>query len=61
MIALTEQERRILSLVTPVAESLGMEIVASHQSSRRPEGPSSTRSMEWQFCANRAELSSSTL
>lgn len=27
MIALTEQERHILSLVTPVAESLGMEIV----------------------------------
>ena len=27
MIALTEQERRILALVTPVAESLGMEIV----------------------------------
>ena len=31
MIALTEQERRILSLVTPVAESLGMEIVRQHQ------------------------------
>ena len=27
MIALTEQERQILALVTPVAESLGMEIV----------------------------------
>ena len=38
MIALTEQERRILSLVTPVAESLGMEIVRLRiQGGRRPQ------------------------
>ena len=37
MIALTEQERRILSLATPVAESLGMEIVRLRiQGGRRP-------------------------
>ena len=38
MIALTEQERRILSLATPVAESLGMEIVRLRmQGGRRPK------------------------
>ncbi|MCA8903047.1 MAG: ribosome maturation factor RimP, partial [Hyphomonas sp.] len=37
MIALTEQERRILSLATPVAEGLGMEIVRLRiQGGRRP-------------------------
>ena len=37
MIALTEQERQILALVTPVAESLGMEIVRLRiQGGRRP-------------------------
>ena len=37
MIALTEQERRILSLATPVAGSLGMEIVRLRiQGGRRP-------------------------
>ena len=37
MIALTEQERRILALATPVAESLGMEIVRLRiQGGRRP-------------------------
>lgn len=37
MIALTEQERRILSLAAPVAESLGMEIVRLRiQGGRRP-------------------------
>ena len=38
MIALTEQERQILALVTPVAESLGMEIVRLRvQGGRRPQ------------------------
>ena len=37
MIALTEQERQILSLVTPVAEQIGMEIVRLRiQGGRRP-------------------------
>lgn len=37
MIALTEQERHILSLVTPVAEQIGMEIVRLRiQGGRRP-------------------------
>jgi ribosome maturation factor RimP len=37
MIALSEQERRILSIATPVAESLGMEIVRLRiQGGRRP-------------------------
>ncbi|KCZ46267.1 ribosome maturation factor RimP [Hyphomonas pacifica] len=37
MIALTEQERRILALATPVAESLGLEIVRLRiQGGRRP-------------------------
>lgn len=37
MIALTEQERRLLSLVQPVAEGLGMEIVRLRvQGGRRP-------------------------
>ncbi len=37
MIALTEQERRILALATPVAESLGMDIVRLRiQGGRRP-------------------------
>ena len=37
MIALTEQERQILALVTPVAETLGMEIVRLRiQGGRRP-------------------------
>ncbi|WP_291078588.1 ribosome maturation factor RimP [Hyphomonas sp.] len=37
MIALTQQERQILALVTPVAESLGMEIVRLRiQGGRRP-------------------------
>ncbi|KCZ55752.1 ribosome maturation factor RimP [Hyphomonas beringensis] len=38
MIALTEQERRILALATPVAESLGLEIVRLRiQGGRRPQ------------------------
>ena len=38
MIALTEQERQILALVTPVAETLGMEIVRLRvQGGRRPQ------------------------
>ena len=38
MIALTEQERRILALATPVAESLGMEVVRLRmQGGRRPK------------------------
>lgn len=38
MIALTEQERRILELIAPVAEDLGMEIVRLRvQGGRRPQ------------------------
>lgn len=37
MIALTEQERRLLDLIRPVAEGLGMEIVRLRvQGGRRP-------------------------